>query len=165
MAPKMTSKWRLWRSGIGFLRFWEAFGGCRFLMSFGVEKKSSQNRINAALGRPKAIRVQILGRPGGMSGGAGGSIGGLEILVKLVNIELGKKFWEFGTGRFDKNYEPHLARTAPRLATGAADRLRAFRRAKVLGKMDCGFAALWFVNSLCFLASWGCGLTVFEKIH
>ena len=67
-------------------------------MSFGVDKKSAQNRINAALGRPKAIRVQILGRPSGMSGGAGGSIGGLEIRVKLVNIELGKKYWAFELG-------------------------------------------------------------------
>ena len=67
-------------------------------MSFGVEKKSSQNRINAALGRQTASRMIDLWRPGGMSGGAGGSIGGLEIRVKLVNIELGKKYWAFELG-------------------------------------------------------------------
>ena len=43
------------------------------------------------------------------------------------------------------------------------NRIRAFRRAKILGNIDCGFAALWFVSLLCFLASWACGLTVFDK--
>ena len=51
------------------------------------------------------------------------------------------------------------------------NRLRAFRRAKILDQWIvgfcvcyvCGFAGLWFVDLLCFLASWVYGLTVFEK--
>ena len=51
------------------------------------------------------------------------------------------------------------------------NRLRAFRRAKILDQWIvgfcvcyvCGFAGLWFVDLLCFLASWVYGLAFFEK--
>ena len=86
-----------------------------------MDKKSTKNDKSSTFGRPKAIRVHILVRPGGMSGAAGGSIRGVEILVKLVKFGIGQKYWEFGTGQFDKNYNVHPARTAPRQGPGAAD--------------------------------------------
>ena len=86
-----------------------------------MDKKSTNNEKKSTFGRPKVVRPVILGRPGGMSGAAGVSFRGVEILVKLVKLELGKKFWKFGTGQFDKNYKTYLARTAPRLEPGAAD--------------------------------------------
>ena len=56
-------------------------------------EKSTKNDKSSTLGRPNVIRTVILGWAGGMSGGAGGSFRGVEILVKLVKLELGKKFW------------------------------------------------------------------------
>ena len=91
MAPKMIQNRARRRLGARFLRFWEVSGGCWFLMSFGMCKKSTKNDKSSTLGRPKAIRVHILVRPGGMSGAAGGSIRGVEILVKLVKFGIGQK--------------------------------------------------------------------------
>ena len=56
-------------------------------------KKSTKNCKSSTFGKPKAVRPVILGRPGGVSGSTGGSFRGVEILVKLVKLELGKKFW------------------------------------------------------------------------
>ena len=56
-----------------------------------------------------------------MSGGAGGSFRGVEILVKLVKLGIGQKVLGIWNWAFDKNYKPYLARAAPRLGPGAAD--------------------------------------------
>ena len=56
-----------------------------------------------------------------MSGAAGGTFGGLEELGKLVKLGIGQKVLGIWNWAFDKNYNFYLARTAPRLATGAAD--------------------------------------------
>ena len=76
-------------------------------------KKSTKNDKSSTLGWISENDAPILGRPGGMRGGAGGSFRGVEVLVKLVKLELGKKFWEFGTGQFDKTYNAYSARPAP----------------------------------------------------
>ena len=60
-------------------------------MRFGMCKKSTKNDKSSTLGRPKVIRTVVLGRPGGMSGAAGGSFRGVEILVKLVKFGIGQK--------------------------------------------------------------------------
>ena len=62
-------------------------------MIFGMCKKSVKNDKSSTLGRPWALYPATFGRPGGMSGGTGGSFRGVEVLVKLVKLELGKKFW------------------------------------------------------------------------
>ena len=56
-----------------------------------MDKKTSKNHKSSTFGRPKAITPHILGRPGGVSGAAGGSIRGVEILVKLVKFGIGQK--------------------------------------------------------------------------
>ena len=58
-----------------------------------MDKKSTKNDKSSTLGRPTAKSGTHFGRPGGMSGAAGGSFRGVEVLVKLVKLELGKKFW------------------------------------------------------------------------
>ena len=60
-------------------------------MRFVMDKKSTKNDKSSTLGRPKAIQVHILVRPGEMSGAAGGSFRGVEILVKLVEFGIGQK--------------------------------------------------------------------------
>ena len=59
-----------------------------------------------------------LGRPGGMSGVAGGTFGGLEELVKLVKLGIGQKVLGIWNWAFDKNYNACSARTAPRRGRG-----------------------------------------------
>ena len=54
-------------------------------------EKSTKNDKSSTLGRPKVIRTVILGWAGGMSGGAGGSFRGVEILVKFVEFGIGQK--------------------------------------------------------------------------
>ena len=54
-------------------------------------KKSAKNHKSSTFGRPKAVRIMILVRPGGVCGAAGGSIRGVEILVKLVKFGIGQK--------------------------------------------------------------------------
>ena len=56
-----------------------------------------------------------------MSGGAGGSFRGVEILVKLVKLGIGQNVLGIWNWAFDRNYNAYLARTAPRLGPGAAD--------------------------------------------
>ena len=60
-------------------------------MRFGMDKKSTENDKSSTFGRPKVIRLVVLGRPSGMSGAARGSFRGVEILVKLVEFGIGQK--------------------------------------------------------------------------
>ena len=55
---------------------------------------------------------------GGMRGGAGGTFGGLEELVKLVKLGIGQKVLGIWNWAFDKNYNAYSARTAPRRGRG-----------------------------------------------
>ena len=60
-------------------------------MRFVMDKKSTKNCKSSTFGWPKVVRPVVLGRPGGMSGAAGGSFRGVEILVKLVKFRIGQK--------------------------------------------------------------------------
>ena len=60
-------------------------------MSFRMCKKSTKNDKSSTFGRPEALYPATFGRPGGMSGAAGGSFRGVEILVKLVEFGIGQK--------------------------------------------------------------------------
>ena len=62
MAPKRLQN-RAWRClGPPFLTFWEAFGRCQILMSFGDRKKWAKNRKIATLARQRENPAPILGR-------------------------------------------------------------------------------------------------------
>ena len=50
--------------------------------------------------------------------GRRGTFGGLEELVKLVKLGIGQKVLGIWNWAFDKNYNVHLARTAPRRGRG-----------------------------------------------
>ena len=54
-------------------------------------EKSTKNDKSSTLGQEKRKRRTHFGRPGGMSGAAGGSFRGVEILVKLVEFGIGQK--------------------------------------------------------------------------
>ena len=54
-------------------------------------KKSAKNDKSSTFGWPTAKVRATFGRPGGVSGAAGGSIRGVEILVKLVKFGIGQK--------------------------------------------------------------------------
>ena len=60
-------------------------------MRFGMCKKSTKKNKSSTLGQLKATFTTHFGRPGGMSGAAGGSFRGVEILVKLVEFGIGQK--------------------------------------------------------------------------
>ena len=61
MAPKMIQN-RAWgRFGARFLRFWEAFGVCRFSMSFGHAKSLPKIAKMTALGGPRKVWVIFWG--------------------------------------------------------------------------------------------------------
>ena len=72
-----------------------------------------------------------LGRPGGMSGAAGGTFGGSEELVKLVKLGIGQKVLGIWNWAFDKTYNFYLARTAPLRSSGGGGFIarRAYRQA------------------------------------
>ena len=57
----------------------------RFLISFGMCKKSTKNENSAALGRPRGESAQILGRVGGR----GGRPGNLVLLVQGKDSDTG----------------------------------------------------------------------------
>ena len=61
------------------------------MMSFGMVKKTSKNDKSSAFGQPKAKVRATFEQPGGVSGSTGGSIRGVEILVKLVKFGIGQK--------------------------------------------------------------------------
>ena len=54
-------------------------------------EKSTKNDKSSTLGQEKRKRRTHFGRPGGMSGGTGGSFRGVEVLVKLVKFRIGQK--------------------------------------------------------------------------
>ena len=54
-------------------------------------KKSTKIDKSLTYGWPWAFPRVFLGRPGGVSGSTGGSIRGVEILVKLVKFGIGQK--------------------------------------------------------------------------
>ena len=54
-------------------------------------EKSTKNDKSSTLGQEKRKRRTHFGRPGGMSGGTGGSFKGVEVLVKLVKFRIGQK--------------------------------------------------------------------------
>ena len=76
-TPKVIPKSTFGRSGVRLLRFLAVFWGMRFLISFGMCKKSTKNEKSSALGRKRQKSGQLLGRVGGR----GGRPGNLVLLV------------------------------------------------------------------------------------
>ena len=66
-------------------------------MSFGMGKKSTKNEKSLTLGRPTVKIFMILGRPGGMSGGAGGSFRGVRNTSKTCEV----RNWAKSFGNLD----------------------------------------------------------------
>ena len=60
-------------------------------MSFGMGKKSTKNDKSATKFVQKAKFSKVFGGPAEWAGAPGGVLGGLEILVKLVKLEIGQK--------------------------------------------------------------------------
>ena len=93
-----------------------------------------------------------------MSGAAGGTFGGLEELVKLVKLGIGKKVLGIWNWAFDKNYNACLARTAPRRGRGRRiESLTRIPPGQDFRIMDCGVAGLLFLDLIifsCFLGLW-----------
>ena len=87
-TPKVIPKSTFGRSGVRLLRFLAVFWGMRFLMSFGMCKKSIKNDKSSTIGRQKAVWTVILGRVGGRGGRPGKGFG-----------KFWDKFWELGLTR------------------------------------------------------------------
>ena len=60
-------------------------------MSFGMCEKSTKNDKSSTKFVQKAKFSSILGGPAEWAGAPGGVLGGLEILVKHVKLEIGQK--------------------------------------------------------------------------
>ena len=60
-------------------------------------EKSTKNDKSSTLGRLKAVRRVFLGRPGGMSGGAGGSFRGVRNTSKTCEV----RNWAKSFGNLD----------------------------------------------------------------
>ena len=85
---------------------------------FGKAKSEPKIEKDRHLGGANTIYPATFGRPGGMSGAAGGTFGGSEELVKLVKLGIVQRVLGIWNWAFDKNYKTYPARTAPRRGRG-----------------------------------------------